>query len=91
MSLFKIKEWWRIECGTNETFDNQSLLIAPLLGPDKKDVIIVGSNKGVLRIYNPLSRWIETKMPLSYTSKDLIIEKQLTDSIVDLKAGKFVS
>lgn len=91
MSLFKTKEWWRSKCGPNEKFDKQSLLVAPLLGPEKREVIIIGSNKGVLRIYNPLSRWMEKKLPLPYTSKDLLIEKQLSDNILDLKAGKFVS
>ena len=90
MSLFKTKEWWRTKCGTNEIFCNQNLLVAPLLGLNKKNVIIIGSNKGFLRVYNPLSRPMETELPLSYSSKDLIIETQLTDSIVDLKTGRFI-
>lgn len=91
MSLFKTKEWWRTEFNTNEQFFNQKLLVAPLLSFQTEDVIIISNSKGVLKIYNILSRWKEMKFPISYTSNDLIIEKQLPDSIMDLKAGKFVS
>ncbi|XP_025073837.1 protein PTHB1 [Pogonomyrmex barbatus] len=92
MSLFKTKEWWRTQCGVNESFDRRSLLIAPLFGADRKDVIIVGSHSGHLRIYGPSSQWIdETKSPSGFKSSDLIVEMQIGDCIVDIKAGKFVS
>lgn len=91
MSLFKTKEWWRTNFDTNERFYNQKLLVAPLLSYQKEDVIVIGNSKGILKIYNILSRWIEMKFPISYSSNDLIIETQLSDCIMDLKAGKFVS
>ncbi|KMQ86133.1 protein pthb1 [Lasius niger] len=92
MSLFKTKEWWRTQCGVNESFDRRSLLVAPLFGADRKDIVIVGSHSGCLRIYSPLSQWIdETKLPSGYKSTDLIIETQIGDCIVDMKTGKFVS
>lgn len=91
MSLYKTKEWWRTEFDTNDKFYNQKLLVAPLLGTQKKDIIIIGNSKGVLKIYNPLPRWVEMKFPITYSSNDLIIETQLSDSIMDLKAGKFLS
>ncbi|XP_043469367.1 protein PTHB1 isoform X2 [Leptopilina heterotoma] len=91
MSLFKTKEWWRTEFNTNERFYNQKLLVASLLSFQTEDVIIISNSKGVLKIYNILPRWKEMKFPISYTSNDLIIETQLPDSIMDLKAGKFVS
>ncbi|XP_070154713.1 protein PTHB1-like [Polyergus mexicanus] len=92
MSLFKTKEWWRTQCGVDESFDRRSLLVAPLFGADRKDIVVVGSHNGCLRIYRPSSQWIdETKMPSGYKSTDLIIETQIGDCIVDTKAGKFVS
>ncbi|XP_011260639.1 protein PTHB1 [Camponotus floridanus] len=92
MSLFKTKEWWRTQCGVNESFDRRSLLIAPLFGADRKDIVVVGSHSGCLRIYSPSSQWIEeTKSPSGYKSTDLIIETQIGDCIVDMKTGKFVS
>ncbi|XP_018340743.1 PREDICTED: protein PTHB1 [Trachymyrmex septentrionalis] len=92
MSLFKTNEWWRTQCGVNESFDKHSLLITPLFGADRKDIIVIGSHSGYLRIYSPFSQWIEeTKSPSGYKSSDLIIETQISDCIVDMKAGKFVS
>lgn len=92
MSLFKSKEWWRTECGTGEIFDGQSLLVAPLFGPEKGDVVAVGSHSGNLRIYCPSSQWIdESKAPSGYKVTDLMIETRVADCIIDMKAGKFVS
>lgn len=92
MSLFRTKEWWHTECGINETFDKQSLLIVPLFGDDKKDIIIVTSHSGNLRIYSPSSQWNdETGATTGYKSTDLVIEAHIADCIIDTKAGKFVS
>lgn len=92
MSLFKSKEWWRTQCGVNESFDRHSLLVVSLFGAERKDVIVVGSHSGYLRIYGPSSQWIdESKSPSGYKSSDLIIETKIGDCIVDTKAGKFVS
>ncbi|KOC62575.1 Protein PTHB1 [Habropoda laboriosa] len=92
MSLFKTKEWWRTRCGANETFDRYSLLAVPLFGEEKKDILIVGSYDGYLRMYSPSSQWLEeTKSPTNYKSTDLMIEARLGNCIVDVKAGKFVS
>lgn len=76
----------------NESFDRRGLLVAPLFGADRKDVAIVGSHGGYLRIYNPSSQWLdENKTPSGYKSTDLIIEARIADCIVDVKTGKFVS
>ncbi|XP_015595990.1 protein PTHB1 isoform X2 [Cephus cinctus] len=92
MSLFKSKQWWRTECEVNEKYDKRSLLIAPLFGVDTKDIIIVGSHSGYLRLYSPSSQWSEeTKESSGYKSTDLLLETKLADCIVDLKAGKFAS
>jgi hypothetical protein len=92
MSLFKTKEWWRIQCGVNESFDRRSLLVASLFGVDRKKVIVIGSHSGYLRIYSPSSQWIdESKSSSGYKSSDLLIETQIGDCIVDTKAGRFVS
>lgn len=92
MSLFKTKEWWRTRAGVNESFDRRSLLVAPLFGPDKKDVIVIGGHNGYLRIYCPSSQWLdESKEPSGYKSSDLIIETRIGECIVDMRTGKFVS
>ncbi|CAK9798649.1 Protein PTHB1 [Anthophora quadrimaculata] len=92
MSLFKTKEWWRTRCGADETFDRHSLLAVPLFGEEKKDILIVGSHDGYLRMYSPSSQWLEeTKSPTNYKSTDLMIETRIGDCIVDIQAGKFVS
>ncbi|XP_076375153.1 protein PTHB1 [Megalopta genalis] len=92
MSLFKTKEWWRTTCGANETFDGRCLLVTQLFGEEKKDVLVVGSHDGYLRIYSPSSQWIEeTKVPTNYKSTDLMIEMRIGDCIVDIRTGKFVS
>lgn len=92
MSLFKTKQWWRTVCGVDETFDRRSLLIAPLFGEERKDLILVGSHSGILRIYQPSTQWIEeTKSPTDYKTTDLIIESKLCECIVDMRVGKFVS
>ncbi|XP_076648785.1 protein PTHB1-like [Halictus rubicundus] len=92
MSLFKTKEWWRTACGANETFDGRCLLVTSLFGEEKKDVLVVGSHDGYLRIYSPSSQWIEeTKSPSNYKSTDSMIETRIGDCIVDIRTGKFVS
>ncbi|KAK0175239.1 hypothetical protein PV327_009004 [Microctonus hyperodae] len=92
MSLFRTKEWWRTECGHGETFDGQSLLVVPLFGDNKKDIIIVSSHSGYLRIYSPSSQWNdEINNSTGYKITDLIIETQIADCIIDIKSGKFIS
>lgn len=92
MSLFRTKEWWRTDCGAGETFDGQSLLIVPLFGDNKKDIIIVSSHSGYIRIYSPSSLWNdESNSATGYQLIDLIIEAHIADCIIDVKAGKFVS
>ncbi|XP_046143779.1 protein PTHB1 [Osmia bicornis bicornis] len=92
MSLFNTKEWWRTRCGAEETFDRHSLLATPLFGEDKKDILVVGSHDGYLRMYCPSSQWVdETKSPSNYKSTDQMIETRVGDCIVDMKTGKFVS
>ncbi|KAK0073016.1 hypothetical protein PV326_013866, partial [Microctonus aethiopoides] len=92
MSLFRTKEWWRTECGHGETFDGQSLLVIPLFGDDKKDIIIISSHSGYLRIYSPSSQWNdEINNSTGYKITDLIIETQIADCIIDIKSGKFMS
>ncbi|XP_015121440.1 protein PTHB1 [Diachasma alloeum] len=92
MSLFRTKEWWRTECGNGETFDGQSLLVVPLFGEEKRDIIIVASHSGNLRIYSPSAQWNdETNSSSGYKLTDLIIETKIADCIIDVKSGKFVS
>jgi hypothetical protein len=95
MSLFKTKEWWRTQCGDGaEVFDGHSLLVARrLLGEDgPEESLVVGGHAGYLRIYAPANKWEEEgNAPGAPKSTDLVVEAKLADSILDLKAGKFVS
>ncbi|XP_057336127.1 protein PTHB1 isoform X1 [Microplitis mediator] len=93
MSLFRTREWWRTECGGGqEIFDGKNLLVVPLFGEDKKDIIVVSSHSGFLRLYSPSSKWDDENVnPTGYQLTDLIIESRVADCIVDVKAGKFVS
>ncbi|XP_012270312.1 protein PTHB1 [Orussus abietinus] len=92
MSLFKSKEWWRTECGSNGSFDKQSLLVCPLFGDEKKDAVVVGSHDGYLRVFMPTSTWLEeTKNPTGFKSTDLLLETKVAECVVDLKSGRFAS
>lgn len=89
MSLFKSREVWATQFGKeDETFDCNSILLVDLRGKGYES-IIVGSHNGMLRIYNPQSDpEIES---LEFRPTDLLIETQLSHSILQLAYGKLVS
>ena len=56
MSLFKSREWWSTNCGIDETFGDAHMCIAKYesaISGVVKQIIIVGSLEGYLRIYDP--------------------------------------
>lgn len=88
MSLFKSRELWTTQCGREETFDCNSILVVDLKGKGCES-IIVGSHNGLLRIYNPQS---DAEMDLTgFRPTDLLIETQLSHPVLQLAYGKLVS
>ncbi|XP_067837947.1 protein PTHB1 isoform X2 [Heptranchias perlo] len=86
MSLFKARDWWSAPVGEQEEFDQGCLCVADVdnSGSDK---IIVGSYKGILRIYSPEP----SKPGAALHPEELILELQLQDSVLQVEVGKFVS
>ena len=86
MSIFQAKEWWTCKVGDDEEFDYNSICIANIDNDtsDPEDKIIIGSFKGILRIYKP-----NRKKNHQYHVEDLIIEKNLGYQILQVSCGKF--
>jgi len=85
MSLFQAREWWSTWCGSaDEEFDQGSLCIANIdNSASRLDKIIVGSLNGVLRIFVPKAG--------EFRPDNLMLEVQLSQPILQVEAGKFVS
>ncbi|XP_078073301.1 protein PTHB1 isoform X3 [Mustelus asterias] len=86
MSLFKARDWWSTVVGEQEEFDQGCLCVADV-DNSGNDKIIVGSYKGILRIYSPQP----AKPGAALQPEELILELQLQDSILQVEVGKFVS
>lgn len=104
MSLFKARDYWSCQVGSDEQFDNGCLKVGSFNDDSNSneiifdgiermiyvclDKIVVGSHSGILRIYNPSS-----SDPDSMTNQhatDLLLEKNLGMPIVQVEIGKFV-
>ncbi|KAK3251108.1 hypothetical protein CYMTET_39543 [Cymbomonas tetramitiformis] len=84
MSLFKAREWWRVNCGHDEEFDKACLCAANVDNDPSEDVkIVVGSFQGYLRIYHP-------KSP-EFKVEDLMLEQNLESPILQVAAGTFTT
>ena len=81
MSLFKSREWWSANCGVNETFGVFHMCIANY---ELRQIIIVGSIEGYLRIFDPQPSSSETSC-----SSDLQLETQLALPILAVETGRF--
>ncbi|MEW5301465.1 MAG: hypothetical protein WDW36_004324 [Sanguina aurantia] len=82
MSLFKARDWWRVQCGTGEEFDGGCMCIGNVDGdPSGAVKIVTGSLQGNLRIYAPRER--------DYKPEDLLLELELDQAILQLALGKF--
>uniref|UniRef100_UPI00398F4C8B protein PTHB1 isoform X3 n=1 Tax=Pristiophorus japonicus TaxID=55135 RepID=UPI00398F4C8B len=86
MSLFKARDWWSTPVGEQEEFDQGCLCVADV-DNSGNDEIIVGSYKGILRIYSPEP----SKPGAALRPEELILELQLQDPILQVEVGKFVS
>lgn len=86
MSLFKARDWWSTSVGEQEDFDQGCLCVADVDNTES-DKIIVGSYKGILRIYSPNP----FKPGAAFQPEELIVELQLQDPILQVEVGKFVS
>lgn len=89
MSLFKARDFWTNVCDTTEKFDQKSLKKSKL-GSDS-DYIITGSHLGVLRIFKPSSEVEEDGKITEFNANDLLIEKNLTQPILQIADGKLIS
>ncbi|XP_078395916.1 protein PTHB1 isoform X6 [Cetorhinus maximus] len=86
MSLFKARDWWSTVVGEQEEFDHGCLCVADV-DNSGNDKIIVGSYKGILRIYSPQP----AKPGAALHPEELILELELQDPILQMEVGKFVS
>lgn len=88
MSLFKTRIFWRTDCeNEEECFDQNSLTITKL--NDLYDFIVTGSHSGILRIFQPAFNEITDLS--EYKPSDLLIEKILSQPILQVSTGKLVS
>lgn len=84
MSLFKARDWWSTWAGNGEDFDLGCLCVANIdNSPTPSDKIIIGSYYGILRIFMPRTA--------EFKPEDLMLEMRLTQPILQVEAGYFVS
>ena len=91
MSLFKSREWWSTNCGIDETFGDAHMCIAKYesaISGVVKQIIIVGSLEGYLRIYDPQPP-SSSSADESSCSSDLQLETQLALPILAILSGRF--
>lgn len=85
MSLFSLKEWWRVRQGDGlEEFDQTAMCIGNVdNSPRARTKIVTGSFSGMLRIYQPSSS--------EFMPSDLLLESQLAEPILGVAIGQFLS
>ncbi|KAL5005570.1 hypothetical protein ScPMuIL_016728 [Solemya velum] len=91
MSLFKARDWWSTSVSEAEEFDQGCLCVANIdNNADGLDKIVVGSYQGILRIYQPHP--VKSEDGLSgFSAEDVMLESALTNPIIQIQAGKFLS
>ena len=90
MSLFKSREWWSTNCGIGENFGAFHMCIANYeseISGAVKQIIIVGSLEGYLRIYDPQPQ--PSSADESSCSSDLQLETQLALPVLAVLTGRF--
>lgn len=88
MSLFKTQDLWTTQCGKDEIFDTTSIAVADVGISQGCECIIVGSQNGFLRIFQP---HLDIQINVEYKPIDLFIETQLSQPILQVVVGKLVS
>lgn len=92
MSLFKVRDWWSTCCGANENFDTNCLCIGNVSNhPSKTNQILVGSHSGMLRVYQPSCLQQEDGSFEGYKPEHVLLECQMSQAILGLSFGRFVS
>ena len=88
MSLFKARDWWRVDTGTAQLYDKGSLVVSCLTGdpglPESHMQLVVGSLSGLLQIFQPTNQDGSEARP-----EDLLLEQQLEDPILQVGSGSF--
>jgi Bardet-Biedl syndrome 9 protein len=84
MSAFQLQEWWGTQvCNTPEEFDYGCMAIGNIDNANPpSDKIAIGSQQGMLRIYNPSHA--------SFRMEDLMVEESLHEPILQLLIGLFI-
>ncbi|KAI9561720.1 hypothetical protein GHT06_012680 [Daphnia sinensis] len=88
MSLFKSRDWWNTKCGIDETFGAFHMCIASYestVNGIVKQIVIVGSLEGYLRLYDPKP----PSSPETSCLSDLQLETQLALPILAVLSGRF--
>lgn len=89
MSLFKAREFWQTRCEAEERFDHSCLKVTKL--NEDYEYVITGSHQGTLRIFKPSSVLDENNVLSGYKPTDLLLEKILPSSILQISTGRLVS
>lgn len=84
MSAFQLQEWWGVQvCNTAEDFDIGCMAVGNLDNAvPPTDKIVLGSQQGMLRIYNPSHP--------SFRIEDLMVEESLGEAILQVLIGLFI-
>ena len=84
MSVFKAREWWGTRTGDGEETDGAQMAVGNVdNASDGVNKVVIGSYKGVLRIYRPSAK--------DYRPSDLMLEVELGAPILAVDIGLFGS
>jgi Bardet-Biedl syndrome 9 protein len=84
MSVFKAREWWATRTGDGEESDGAQLAVGNVdNASDGVQKAVVGSYKGVLRIYRPSAK--------DFRASDMVLEAELGAPILGVEIGVFGS
>ena len=90
MSLFKARDWWRVDTGTGQLYDKGSLVVSCLTGdpglPESHMQLVVGSLSGLLQIFQPTNQDGSEARP-----EDLLLEQQLENPILQVGSGQLLN
>lgn len=86
MSLFGTLDLWSTKAGESETFGFHSVIVNKF-DESEHNKIVIGSFDGILRIYQITNGPLEST---SFKPSDLLLEKQLPESISQIVVGKLV-
>lgn len=89
MSLFKLREFWRIHEIEDENFDQNSLIVTNM--NSGCDYVITGSHSGVLRVFKPSSTLTENNYLSGFRPTDVLIETSFDSPILQLACGRLAS